>query len=94
MSHLLEMPDELYAALQAAADASGTTPLAWIAAHVATAAKTDARPAEHAATPRTLADLFAGRVGHIRSGGTERLSEECGAKFTDYVDAKRRGGCL
>ena len=95
MSHLLEMPDKLYAALQAAADANGTTPLGWIAAHLATAAETEERDAEHAkGGPRTLADLFVGRVGHIRSGGTERLSEECGAKFTDYVEAKRRGGCL
>ncbi len=94
MSHLLEMPDELYAALQAAADAHGTTPLGWVAAHLDKAAETEGRYAEHAKGPRTLADLFVGRVGRIRSGGTERLSEECGAKFTDYVEAKRRGGCL
>jgi len=83
MSHILELPDELYTALQAAADTSGTTPLGWIAAHL-----------EHAEGPKTLADLFVGRVGRIQSGGMERLSEECGTKFTDYVDAKRRGGCL
>jgi hypothetical protein len=83
MSHILELPDELYIALQAAADASGTTPLGWIAAHL-----------EHVEGPKTLADLFVGRVGRIQSGGMERLSEECGAKFTDHVAAKRRGGCL
>ena len=31
MSHLRAIRDELYAALQAAADANGTTPLGWIA---------------------------------------------------------------
>ena len=40
MSHLLEIPDELYAAIQAAADASGTTPLGWIAAQLPQAAET------------------------------------------------------
>ena len=41
-------------------------------------------PEVHDGGPGSLADLFAGRVGRIRSGGKERLSEECGAKFTDY----------
>ena len=94
MSHLLEIPDELYTALQAAADARGTTPLGWIAAHLPQAAETAGTHAEPAEGPKTLAELFAGRVGRIRSGGTERLSEACGEKFTDYVEAKRRAGCL
>jgi len=87
MSHLLEIPDDLYTALQAAAEACGTTPLGWVAVHLPPAA-------EPAGAPKTLAELFAGRVGRIRSGGTERLSEACGEKFTDYVEAKRKGGHL
>jgi len=94
MSHLLEIPDELYAALQAAADARGTTPLEWIAAHLPHAAETAGTHSEPAEGPKTLAELFAGRLGRIRSGGTERLSEACGEKFTDYVEAKRRAECL
>jgi len=94
MSHILEIPDELYAALKAAADVSGTTPLGWIAAHVSKAAETEETHEEREGSAKTLADLFAGRVGRIRSGGKERLSEECGAKFADYVEAKRRAGCL
>jgi len=94
MSYLLEIPDELYAALQAAADAHGTTPLGWIAGHLPQAAETVGAHAEPAGGPQTLADLFAGRVGRIRSGSTERLSEACGERFTDYVEAKRRAGCL
>ena len=94
MSHLLEIPDELYAALQAAADARGTTPLGWIAARLPHAPETADTHDEPAGVPKTLAELFAGRVGRIRSGGTERLSEACGEKFTDYVEAKRRVGCL
>jgi hypothetical protein len=38
---------------------------------------------------RTLADLFAGRVGRIRSGSKKQLSEECGAKLTDYLEPLR-----
>ena len=34
MSHTLELPDELYAALLEAADASGLTPIDWIAVHL------------------------------------------------------------
>lgn len=94
MSHLLEIPDELYAALQAAADARGTTPLEWITAHLPQAPETAGTHEEPERDPKTLAALFAGRVGRIRSGGTERLSEACGEKFTDYVEAKRRAGCL
>jgi hypothetical protein len=91
MSHVLEIPDDLYTALQAAAEACGTTPLGWIAAHLPPTTET---PDASAGVPTTLADLFAGRVGRIRSGGTERLSEACGEKFTDYVEAKRQAGLL
>jgi hypothetical protein len=34
MSHKLELSDELYAALLEAADASGLTPIDWIAVHL------------------------------------------------------------
>jgi hypothetical protein len=89
MSHLLEIPDELYAALQAAADATGTTPLGWIAAQLPPPAGTVSAHDVLKGGSKTLADLFAGRVGRVRSGGRERLSEACGETFTDYVEAKR-----
>jgi hypothetical protein len=94
MSHLLEIPDELYAALQAVADANGTTPLGWIAAQLPHTAWTVSAPEAPEEGPKTLADLFAGRVGRVRSGGRERLSEACGETFTDYVEAKRKAGRL
>ena len=94
MSHLLEIPDALYTALQAAAKACGTTPLGWIAAHLSPAAEPAGTHDAPAGAPTTLAELFAGRVGRIQSGGTERLSEACGEKFTDYVEAKRKAGHL
>ena len=88
MSHRLEIPDALYDALKEAADASGLTPLGWIAAHLPQASTT--KGAERDSSLRTLADLFAGRVGRIQSGGKERLSERCEEKFTDYLEDKRR----
>ncbi len=88
MSHILEIPDALYDALKEAAEASGITPLDWIAAHLPQAPTTQST--EPASNPRTLADLFAGRVGRIQSGGKERLSEGCGEKFTDHLASKRR----
>jgi len=94
MSHLLEIPDELYTALQATADAHGTTPLGWIAAQLPHTTGTVNAPEAPEGAPKTLADLFAGRVGRIRSGGRERLSEACGEIFTDYVEAKRKAGRL
>ena len=94
MSHTLEIPDPLYTALKEAADASGLTPVDWIAAHLSQAQRVAGTEAEQAGGPTTLADLFAGRVGRIRSGGKAHLSEECGAKFTDYLEEKRRAGHL
>ena len=94
MSHLLEIPDEVYTALQAAAEACGTTPLGWIAAHLPPAAEPAGTHEAPTEALTTLAELFAGRVGRLRSGGPERLSEACGEKFTDYVEAKRKAGHL
>jgi hypothetical protein len=94
MSHKLELPDEVYAALLEAADASGLTPTDWIAVHLVEARRKQDMEGKRRSHARTLADLFKGRVGRIRSGGKERLSEECGAKFTDYLEEKRRSGHL
>ena len=44
--------------------------------------------------PRTLADMFEGYIGLIHSDGQDRLSEDTGEKFTDYLEAKRRAGHL
>lgn len=92
MSRMLELPDPVYTALQEAAAACGLTPADWISAHlpeaVAPTEKNDAEP------PRTLADLFAGRVGQVGSGGRERLSEGTGEKFAQHLEAKRRAGHL
>jgi hypothetical protein len=94
MSHILKIPDSLYAALKEAADASGLTPVDWIASHLPQAQRLEGAETTQAGGPQTLADLFAGRVGRIRSGGKERLSEDCRAKFMDSLEEKRRAGHL
>ncbi len=94
MSYILEIPDALYTALKEAADATGTTPLGWIAAHLPKTKGIENLQKKREEGPKTLADLFAGRVGRIQSGAKERLSEACGEKFTDYLEAKRRAGHL
>ena len=93
MNRMLEIPEPVFAALEAAASASGMTPVGWIAAHLpGTAAPAPVNGG--AQPPRTAADLFAGRVGQIASGGRERLSEETGDSFAEYLEAKRRAGRL
>jgi len=94
MSHTLEIPDPLYTVLEEAAEASGLTPVDWIAAHLPQAQQADEAKAGERGRPRTLADLFRGRVGRVRSGGKERLSEDCGVKFAEYLEEKRRAGHL
>lgn len=46
------------------------------------------------AKAKTMYDLFEGRLGLVDSGGKECLSEDCGEKFTDYLEEKRRQGNL
>ena len=89
MSQTLELPDSVYAALKKAADATGTTPAEWIADHLP---KVPAEAVKNGA--KTAADLFAGRIGVIRSGGQEKLSEDTGKAFTEYVVQKKREGTL
>jgi hypothetical protein len=46
------------------------------------------------AGPQTVGDMLHGRVGRINSGGKECLSEDCGEKFTDYLEQKKAEGRL
>ena len=90
MSQILELPDALFHALQKAAADRGMTPQGWIAALIST---NNADQSNGVATP-TLAEKFRGRTGRIASGGKENLSEECGQKFTEHLQAKRQAGHL
>jgi len=102
MSQIIELPDPVFGQLQQAAEAAGVTPQAWIAARLAERHPASAADVKAPSTtdndgaqqpPKTMADLFAGRVGRIRTGN-KNLSENCGEKFTDHLEAKRREGRL
>lgn len=84
-SRKLELPDDVYDALREVAEASGMTPAEWVTSRL---------PTGKEPMPKSLAERFAGRVGRVSSGGRERLSEDGGRKFADYLEAKRRAGRL
>jgi hypothetical protein len=94
MNRSLELPEDVYAALREAAEASGMTPADWIAAHLLSRSASAEDDQEGGPPARTLADEFAGRIGVIGSGGRERLSEDTGESFADHLQAKRRAGHL
>jgi hypothetical protein len=84
MTRPLDLPEPIYDALVQAASTSGTTPVGWIAAHLPPVA-----PAAATNGARTLADLFAGHVGRVASGGSN-CSEDGSRIFADDLEQKRR----
>lgn len=92
MSRSIELPDEEYARLERAAELEGVTPAEWVARHLP--ACTRAQPCANGTPAKTMADLFAGRVGVVASGGEGRLSENTGERFADLLVEQRRAGRL
>jgi len=92
MSRNLELSDSVYEQLEATASASGITAEAWIAKHLPSAPS--ALPSKNGDAPRTMAELFAGRVGLVASKGDGRLSEDAEKLFGEGLEAKRRAGTL
>jgi hypothetical protein len=82
----------IYAALQEAASASGTTPEGWIAANLPLPALT-VQPEPEGPSSLTLAERFAAHVGGFRSGRGD-LSERHSELFTEGLVEKRRTGTL
>jgi hypothetical protein len=58
MSRMLELSDPLYAALKEAADASGTTPEGWIAAHLPNLKEQEIAPTSKTLPARTAKELL------------------------------------
>jgi hypothetical protein len=90
MSQVVEIPDPVYSALEKAAQAVGTTPVGWIAAQLAKAVAADLS----AASNQSLADRFAGRIGHIHGEGQTNFSERCGEQFSEHLETKKQTGHL
>lgn len=89
MSRPLDLPDPIYDALAEAASASGTTPVGWIVAHLP-----PTPPEKPAGEVRTMADWMRGHIGTIASDGKVAYSQDCGEKFADGLEEKRRQGRL
>ena len=94
MAHVLEIPDPLFAALEAAAETSGKTPVEWIAEQLTRRRAGAQLGTSGPADAKTLGELMEGRLGRVHSGGDQRLSENGGEKLTDHLVAKRRKGHL
>jgi len=90
MSRTLELPDELYERLEKAAADSQTTPVDWLERHVP---KANGTPPQLEAK-KTLRERLHGIIGSVASQGDQRLSENTGEKFADYLEQKRREGRL
>lgn len=93
MGQIIELPDEVFARLQAAAAKAGQSPAEFIADVTSTATS----GAPHAPDEKrlTLRERMSGSIGAVHSGlGKERLSENRGEKFTGYLEQKRREGRL
>jgi hypothetical protein len=92
MSKTLEPPDEVYDRLQKAAAGAGRTPVDFNAD--ATAAAPNRAATASGEKPLTLRERFGDLIGGFRSGSKVPLSENCGEKFADCLEQKRREGRL
>jgi hypothetical protein len=87
MSRFLEMPDPLFEKLLQAARASGTTPVEWIAAHLAEA--TDGKHKRNAPTPEEITGANARLKRHMVSLGyptgidNEQIDADLGRAYSD-----------
>ncbi|MFL5331232.1 MAG: hypothetical protein ACJ8C4_20265 [Gemmataceae bacterium] len=87
MSHSIDLPDEVFAAVQKEAESMGTSPAEAIAAKFV-------KNGEHSlqTTPRpgqTMRERLADIIGSVASGRSDG-SERAGELFTDYVEEEHR----
>jgi len=88
MSKSIELPDSVYDALIDAAQASGTTPIDWIAARVS--APTNGLRGNGSHPPATLGDLLKNKIGVYRSGKPSKTSERAKELFGECLEQKRQ----
>jgi hypothetical protein len=94
----IEFSEQDYAAIKRAAAAEGMPLDAWIVAHLpldaAASEPAEAAPCPEAKPAKTMADLFAGRLGRFNSGNGQPSSNNIGEHFADYLEEKHRMGRL
>jgi hypothetical protein len=88
MSRSVDLPEAVYAALEEAAVASGTSPAEWIAARVPRPAPA-AEPECEGQPARTLAERFEGYIGLFSSGPSD-LSERVSEIYAEGTVEKHR----
>ena len=98
MPHVLELPESLFVALEAAATDRGKTPIEWIAEQLAIhKVETEGRAVKK---PTNMAELFAEHIGSVNRvpssalRETDSLSENIGERLTDHLLEKRDRGHL
>lgn len=95
----IEFSEQDFAAIERAAAAEGIPVDEWVVTHLplngSRADAPDASPSCGEAKPvRTMADLFAGRLGGFNSGSGRPSSNDIGDSFAEYLEEKHRAGRL
>lgn len=92
MSKTIGVPEELFSHLDRAAAAEGLTPPLWMGGKLPQ--PMNGCSAAVNGEPKTLADLFAGRVGLFSSGTGEPPLDTLPGSFADHLEHKHRDGRL
>jgi hypothetical protein len=92
MSHMLELPDQVYDEMRDKADALGLTPLGWLVSHLPS--PNGANGSRTVEKPTTMADRLAGRIGRISSGSGRPNSDGVARSFAESLEEKQREGRL
>lgn len=100
MSKMIEFSEADYARMRDAAAAAGVPLDEWIVTNLplngigvhAEAPTAQPRPGHKPA--KTMADVLAGRLGVVGSGGGERVAQDHSRIFGDILEEKRRAGRL
>lgn len=94
----IEFSEQDFAAIARAAAAEGIPVDEWVVANLplngSRAVSVDAPPSPEAKPARTMADLFAGRLGGFNSGTGQPSSINIGDSFAEHLEEKHRAGRL
>ena len=91
MSRTIELPDDVYTRIEEAASASGSSVAEVIAARFSAPSPPPEAPDD---SQGTMADLMAGYIGTVASGGLDAIAARPGDAFSDYLIEKKRRGHL
>lgn len=90
MTLMLELEPEVETRLRRKAERAGQS----LPEYLIAVAEAEPEEAGDDASEGSAYDLFKGSIGHFRSGGEGRWSENCGEKFAEGMAEKRRQGHL